>query len=63
MKLISVVIIVAGIAWAVASVFVTKLSKYEGVLLASDKCGLWGLKDTANSAAEDADALIRGQLE
>ena len=60
LRVISVCII---IAWAVAGSFVSVMPIDNAGLLASDTCGLWGLKDDANDAAQDKVALTRGRME
>ena len=62
-KISSWILISFTIAWSVAGAFVTTISANDAALSGSRKCGLWGLKDTANPAAQDADALIQGQKE
>ena len=62
-RISSWIIISISIAWSVAGAFVTTLSADEAALSGSKTCGLWGLTDVANGAAQDVDALIQGEKE
>lgn len=58
-KLLSLI----GIAYVILSTFITSLPSEKLARSGSSECGLWGLRDDANDAAQDADALVQGQKE
>lgn len=60
---LSLLVILLSIAYAVAGAFVTALPSKESALSGSRECGLWSLRDDANGAAQDDDALIQGRKE
>lgn len=62
-KLLSVLVLLASIAYAVAGAFVANLPSEKLARSGSANCGFWGLRDDANDAALDEDALIQGQRE
>ena len=62
-KSLSWLIVFSSVLWAVAGAFVPTVPTEKAARSGSDKCGLWGLKDDARPAAQDADALIQGDKE
>lgn len=58
-----VVSLVTVVAFIIAGTFVTRFSIEGTALSASKRCGAWGLKDDANNAALDEDALVQGEKE
>lgn len=62
-RLVSVAVILLSIAYAVAGAFITSIPSERFALSGSTNCGLWGLRDDANWAAQDEDDLIQGRKE
>jgi hypothetical protein len=62
-RISSWILISFTVAWSVAGAFVTTISADDAALSGSSRCGLWGLKDSANPVAQDEDALLHGQKE
>ncbi|SMR61827.1 unnamed protein product [Zymoseptoria tritici ST99CH_1E4] len=62
-KYLSAFAVVVGIAYTIATTFATNLAAGEAALSSSKICGAFGLRDDANTAAQDADALLQGEKE
>ena len=62
-KILSLIIVIFGIAHTVAGTFVTTIPTDQAALSGSRKCGVWGLRDEALPTAQDEDALVQGQKE
>lgn len=62
-KVLSGLVLLASIAYAVAGSFVTSVPSEKAALSGSGTCGLWSLRDDANGVAQDADAMLQGEKE